>query len=449
MNKIDHLTDTRSIEKIRTFVLKEFGRLDERHNFRVSNEDIPLTEIQLEQAVNLTSILPEYIDAIGRLVKLCLINDKSRRSDHIFRYIRGVLNLGHDFQHILETQEKKEVSRDLESEEQILNSNISANHPFTRLDLIVDPKSGDLMIAEIEESKLHGFGYATLCRILSEDRVGIGLAECISQISLSEPIGMLLSRNERFYEVEAKFFEKAVNKLGGNLVVIPEQEMTLCEEGIIKKTYGLNSIMVKKIMTLPEFRKSTEEQSRINKAISRLYVTGVIDVLSFNMPLLGEKATLALISNSHNDPDLEKLLLMCFDPDVLNVLRKHIPSTMIPFNKDNRKSLETDIINGKQVFIKEIDSSGARGIGRPGDIERQIELLRSKGVIVQDAIEPNYIKLPFCDLQTGAVGEDDFTTRVGVFGISGKLADIAMTASPSPVAHGGASSIQTGVKIIK
>src|SRR5690606_26851390 len=111
-------------------------------------------------------------DGIGRLAKLCLINDKLRRTDQTYRNLRAALDLGGKYNDILHSgSEKSGYQRDIEAEEAALNTSISQYHPFTRLDLVIDPHTDDLKIVEIEEAKLHGFGYATMCREMSDDKL--------------------------------------------------------------------------------------------------------------------------------------------------------------------------------------------------------------------------------------------------------------------------------------
>ncbi|MFQ5493285.1 MAG: hypothetical protein ACE5DX_03960 [Candidatus Dojkabacteria bacterium] len=443
-----------SLPELRTQVFDALAihGLDERHNFRVSTENIPITEHDIETLHVLSGVIPDYFNGLGRFVNICLINDKLRRKSPLFRSLRKALGLGSAFAQVMSADEarggKPQTDRDLAAEAAALSTTISGHHPFARFDLIKEDGSGRLRIAEIEEGKLHGFGYATLCRELSDTLVGSGIADEIARIA-NIPTGMVLSGHERFYEFEAGFFVSRVRSLSGDLFLIPQERLLVDDDGVAKSIGFQPGQRMAQLLNLPpQFRMSKREDTALTDKLNEHHQSGKINILSHRMPLLGEKTPMALLSNATGNTGLEELLTMCFHPDTLSILRTHLPATELPLDSGHRRELQERITAGELMYVKVVNSSGAKGIGTPGEIETQLELIKRGGrVICQEAVHPEQKELPGIDLLTGDITTDDHTVRYSLFVVDGRLADLGITASPSIIAHGGVQSIQTGVTL--
>ena len=437
MSKETTITTTENTHKEllaanRKFAIEQFfrGQVDEIHNFRVTTDSLPIPKSEQAQLDHIAGLMPPFINGLGKLIALSMIDDKLRRADPTFRSIRRVLGLEPSFATSLQP-DRKPIIQDEVAETAALATNISSDHPFIRIDLVKHPITNQFFIAEVEVDKLHGFGYATLCRSLSPQPPGLGLANLIANISHDTPTGMLLSGLERFYLPEAHYFTRQVNQIGGQLKAIFESDYFLEKE----------LTTVSQLLTLPTFKgKPSIPQDLV--------------VLSRRQPALGEKSALGIISNPSQDANLESLLNLCFDPLTLHHLRQVIPTThfLSDFHSPEVKQqlLQQIATHPEQFFVKVKNQSGARGVAQAGDKAAQIDLLSrfAKDVVIQTAIPPCWIELPYIDLMFGYTGTDQHTIRYGLFVSNGAIMDLALTASPSPVAHGGKTSIQMGAKLV-
>lgn len=428
----DTTSEKQQLANTRNFVIQEFfrGRVDEIHNFRVTADSFPISPDELTHLDQIAQLMPPFINGLGKLIALSMIDDKLRRANSTFRAIRRVLGLEPSFAASL-MPERKSIAQDKAAETAVLATNTSSDHPFIRIDLVKHPHSGQFFIAEIEVDKLHGFGYATLCRSLSLQPPGLGLANLIAGISRDTPTGMLLSGLERFYLPEAAYFVRQVKEFGGQLQVIFEGSYTFDRE--------LST--VKQLLTLPTFKGKPS-------------IPEDLVVLSRRQPALGEKSALGIISNPSQDANLESLLNLCFDLQTLPQLRQVIPAThfLSDFHLPGIKQKLLQIIEAhpEQFFVKVKNQSGARGVAQAGDQAAQLDLIRrfAKDIVIQEAIPPCWVELPYIDIMTGYTSKDQHTLRYGLFVSNGVITDLALTASPSPVAHGGKISIQMGAHTV-
>lgn len=413
---------------------------------------MPIDATQDQQLEDISRIMPEYINGLGRLIGLSLINDRLRRCSPIYRNLRNILKVGSIYEQLLQNQN---IPRDLtpqrddNAEYKALTLEIADQHPFYRLDLVKSPIDQRFYAVEIEVDKYHGFGYATFARSLSHRPLGIGLINSIVEISNNSPTGLLLAASERFYLPELQYFADQVRIAGGNLFVGYQYDTEINSEGI---TFidGSHKININQLLGIPKLDMSRADLKKFEEKISLLQQYSLLKLLSKHRPILGDKVALSLVSNASKNQELEEILGQCFSHQTLSCLRSFIPSTeFLGISKPERKVQLIEEIekNTNSYFIKLKDESGARGIAKPGEKDKQIKLIKESGrqIIIQRVIPPDYQTIPFIDVLTGEQGIDDFTIRYGLFVSSkGKLLDLALTASPSPVAHGGVNSILMG-----
>lgn len=421
---------------------------DERHHFRISPDAITLNEEEVATIVEIAALLPGFVDGMHRLKRLALVDDKLRRNTRVYKLIRKTLGLDAEYTEILSRpernkEERKNIEVDVLAATAALDSKYESDFLFGRFDLVIS-ESGELLIVEIEEGKNHGFGYATLVRSFSENPLGNGIAQSITELSLGEPIGIVLSDFERFYELEMEYLSRKIAELGGNLVVIPQRELEISDNGEILH----NGMVIPRILKIPSFGGNKKRAEEISNLLRR---SPKVTVLSPTQEYLSNKGAMALIRNEFQDEDLENILIRCFGYDNLAKLRLLIPPTFFPFDNNEIEQIVDMILGGEKFFIKIVNSSGARGVFPPGDNELQIKALGSnKGrVIVQKAIDTRQYDIKYLDLLTAEVGEAMHSIRIGVFSINGKLSDVAVTASQGHIAHGGRESVQMGAKLLK
>lgn len=400
--------------------------------------------------VEIASILPPFIDGAYRITQAAVINDYERRKNPLYRRLRSVFGQGREYELLIENDKcigKEIEERDFEREEEIAGHRESQNHPFLRVDL-VGGIDGQFHIAEIEVDKLHGFGYASLIRNMAKgNSLGDGLISKVSFRSDSIPTGIILSGSEEFYEVEADYFSRQVGKAGGDLTVIPQRDLGIDSGGIF--SLSKPERYIDQVLTIPQLQSSCRgvryDAPAAHEALDSLVTNGKLTTLSRQNNLLSEKTLLGVIYNPQCDPDLEELLLKVFNPEDLDSLRRYIPKTeSLGLSGRHKRAIEILQNSSENFFVKDVKGSGARGIGRPGDLEAQMRLIneKPKSVILQENISPEFHKLNFTDLYSGDSGNDDFTIRYGLFVDSeGQIVDLALTASPGVVAHGGRDSI--------
>lgn len=421
------------------------GEMDERHNFRVSGETLPLNRRDIEQMGEIASLIPTFLNGLGKLEQLALIDAKKMRTDRIYRQIRSLLDLGGPYNEILNSPsrnpDQKSIVEDLDAEKLALETEIASKHPICRVDLIKNP-NGQLFIAEIEVDKFHGLGYTTFCRILSPNPIGPGLVSYVAEMTKSKTTALILSDQERFYKPEANFFARAVNNNGGKLVILPQNKI------ILELDYG-KTLQIEQLLGIPELSGETKARQIVKMKL----IESGIPVLSIFSPNLSEKTTMALIHST--DVAMNEILKTVFDPTTLKRLRQYIPYTesMSGTASLHRQEIAEEIGHSPdKYFIKVKDASGAKGIIPPGNPEKQVQAVLGpnyKRVIIQQTVTVEQRNISFKSILDGSRGRDNFATRYALFVSSnGKILDLGLTSSVGIIAHGGVQSIQMGYRQI-
>ena len=440
--------DEIELNQFREFILSTmFGNgLDDRHDFRLTTFSLELPGSCVETLNEIASVLPDYTDGLERLVNISLINDKHRRTSRNFRQIRTIFGVNSLFNNILSNDFRREVEFDFEAEQVALSNTQRGIHPFVRMDLVIDPIEGRMKCVEIEVDKLHGLGYAALCRLMSSDPIGRGVVDSFADMTANDLTLFLTSSFDRFYIPEASFFTQEVNRVGGNIIFMTQEEFCpgvefgMMNHGIFDPGFG-------QLVQVPNLKGQSQAVNHAISELMRIIEGRNATILSDNNPALSDKSLMALITNTFFDEELEMILHKCFQPETLSILRSVLPETMIPSSREHRAIITSRIENGEEFFVKTTTGSGARGVFSPTDRDLQTKALKEgKNVIVQKAIPPFFATLPFMELQSGIEGCDEFSFRVGAFFINGELSDVAVTASPGNVAHGGTKSIQMPAK---
>jgi hypothetical protein len=433
-----------ALGEFRDFILSTMfeNGLDRRHDFRLTPLSLELPGSCIETLNEIASVLPDYTDGLQRLVNISLINDKHRRTSRNFRQIRSIFGVNSLFNNILSNDFRREVEFDFEAEQVALSNTQRGIHPFVRMDLVIDPIEGGMKCVEIEVDKLHGLGYAALCRLMSSDPIGLGVVGSFAHMTTDERTLFLTSAFDKFYIPEARFFTQEVNRLGGNMIFMtqddfcPGVEFGMMNHGIFDPGFG-------QLVQVPNLKGQSQAVNHTISELMRIIEGRNASILSDNNPALADKSLMAMITNPFCDEELEDILHRCFDPKTLCILRSVLPETMIPSSRNEKTIINSRINSGEDFFVKTTTGSGARGVFPPSDTDMQRRALKEgKNVIVQKAIPPFIANLPFVELQSGAEGFDEFSFRIGAFFVNGELSDVAVTASPGNVAHGGTTSIQ-------
>lgn len=408
----------------------------ERHDFRVTDTQLELGPRQLEELASFGEILPDYVLGLQRLMVSATVNDKAGRRSPVFRGIRNMLGLNREFD--LKPAETEEYIR----RDDIVQSLVAECHPVVRLDCVIDPEFDELRVVEIEVDKLHGLGYARMCREMSTDPVGVGNHNILAALTSDLPTIIINSNLDRFYTPELRYFASAVNAAGGNLTIVEQDEVFPgLEFGMVD--FQAEVLRTPALLQIPNLRGS----NRAVHCAKDMLRDSHMDVLFGNNPNLANKAFMAIIHNSFGDSEQEEQLEICCGKEVIAKLRTMIPETVAPNNKYQRRVMQERIMSGERFFCKANNGSGARGIVTPDNTSELIQLaMKGKNVIFQRAIKPFTTSLGYMQMSTGETGEDDFSLRLGAFYFEGDLAEVAVTASPGILAHGGNKSIQMAAR---
>lgn len=442
---IEKLASINNPEGLSTFVRQNLlAGTGERHDFRITSE---VLEIGVEGEALLESIgtvLSDYTQGLERLVALSMVNDKLRRTSPNFKLIRSIFGLNSAFNSLMETDKSRVLEVDDLQEAGLINFT-NAPHPFVRLDLVIDSETNLFRCVEIEVDKLHGFGYATLCSMMSPEPIGIGLANVMSQRTADKPTLFLSSGLDRFYFPEAKFFVNQVNAKGGNMYFQTQDEVFPGLEYGHLQDSRLNGGF-RQLIQIPSFKGPSKLVVDIASMLENFLRENGVNLISSNRAGVADKSIMALLVNAFADEELESILHKCFESVTLDTMRAILPVTILPMNK-SQKLRTIDMLNNGKFFVKATNESGARGVIPPQRREEQIKAIQNGSkVVIQEAVESRFFELPFHQLGTGECGSDLFSMRVGAFYFDGDLTDVAVTASPGSVAHGGTSSIQMAAK---
>ncbi len=426
--------------------------MDERHNFRVSGEKLPLNKRDIEQMGEVASLIPSFLNGLGRIEQLALIDTKKIRTDKTYCQIRNLLSLGGKYNEILNSSarspDRKDLYEDLTEEKLAIKTEVTSDHPICRVDL-VRSIDGQLSVAEIEVDKFHGLGYTTFCRMVSRDPVGPGLVSTLAEQSKSRRTAIILSDDEKFYRPEANFFARIVNQQGGHLYILNQNKIILDDNSVKMREEDGKVTQIEQLLGIPELSGDI----KIRQTVKTELMKSDVLILSKTSPNLSEKTTMALIHSTNEA--MTDILVKTFGEDEVGKLRHYIPYTesMSVTPLIRRQELAKEIEeNPEKYFVKVKDTSGARGIIPPGNPKEQAQAILGsnyKKVIIQQAIKAEQRIIGYKDVLDGDTGRKYFATRYALFvSGGGSILDLGISSSVGIIAHGGVHSIHMGYKQI-
>lgn len=428
------------MKNYREIAIREFfeGQVAESHSFRVA---VRPERISLQEEVVLKRIavlMPAFVDGMGEIVARAMVNDEDRRKSPLYRSVRRVLKLESEF------GKDKYLARESGRE--------STHHPILRADLVKNTV-GRYMITEIEVDKVHGFGYASLGRLMEEEQaMGKGIVTKIGELAGGEPIGIVISTAEEFYEKELEFFARLSRKKGVQVTILPQSEIRVTSEGIYR---GTSQEKIARLYNLPVLqginRGQVSPAKELTAAILQLMDRGKVTILSGGYKGLSDKTFLGLVSNPQIDRNLEALLTSVFPKNVLLGIRKYLPRTEhLGFSQRHFHALRHIAAEPDQFFVKAVNGSGGRNMAFPGDRQRQIDLILAEpeSIIIQRRIQATPHMRRYRETTGDSSGQDEFSSRYSLFaGNNGELLDLAITSSPGIIAHGGSESVLVPVVV--
>lgn len=338
------------------------------------------------------------------------------------------------------------------------------NTPFiTRLDLVKVAEPGEnpsFQIVEVEGDKTHAFGYATFPKLIrnifSNEQNKLGIVEAFKtelesrEIDLYEPVILFLNRSEAFYQKELTAFSKVAKDFGINLCVTTEGDVRLAQDKIV---IGSTGVCGRILVNIPVLTPRGAYGTGINtKELLRLYTDQKIHVLIPPFRFLGSKGLLGIFKNSLKDSQLEELLEKTFSRETLDDLRPFVPETINVTKANKKKVLELLSKDSENWVIKEVSTSGMRGVSLPSTDrekrERMLEQIKTNpfNFIIQKKVEQEKKLFTFVEPEKlGEIKQSEMFMRISPFITRNGVCEVGLTAREAPSVHGATDSIQIPV----
>lgn len=306
-------------------------------------------------------------------------------------------------------------------------------------------------IAEIDGHNPRGLGYSTLAARIRQlfapnleafPGVATLMAEEVRRRDHEELV-FLYSDQERFYRPEIEILKAELAKLGINLIVVSELEVSAQQGSIyIKGIDRSRSLFV----TLPVLYHN----KGLRDTLSNLYRSGEISFLLPPKPFLGSKAVLALLRNDTGDREVEAILRSQIPSNSLETLRSHIPTTYMVSKKVAGLEHWQNLCSQGSYVLKATISSGMKGTIFNDD-PRFPEALRKAsetvyGFVLQKEVITILRSLRYRD-EKGAIKDGIWYIRLIAHFFGREVGDLEVTGRMVKAVHGAKDSIMTGVGI--
>lgn len=420
-----------------------------KFKFRLSSEKLVLSPMESKEIRLLSNLISAKDGFIQNAIKLYKMTLDPRFSGTI---------LGGSIRKTLTTNIS---SVDLD----FIDSDLD-NAPFiTRLDLVMakNPMDGTpkFQIVEIEGDKTHAFGYVTFQKLIRNkflfEENSLGIVEAFRtelekrNIPNDEPIILILNRSESFYLKELKAFAEIAKMNGINLNIAEEGDIKIQDDQILVSSQKIKSKVLVNIPVLtPNGIYGTG--FALNDFL-KIYKEKKIQVLIPPYRFLGAKGLLGIFKNTLKDPELEKLLEKTFGKELLTSLRPFMPETINVTKRNKNKVLEILSNEPNEWVIKEISTSGMRGVSLPeGNEKEKRERMLAQIIsnpfnfIIQRKVVQETRLFTFAEPENPSqIKQAEMYMRVSPFITNNGLIEVGLTAREKPSVHGAIDSIQIPV----
>lgn len=347
---------------------------------------------------------------------------------------------------------------------EFINSNLESKSFMTRLDLVKVKKqnhvSPNFQIVEIEADKTHAFGYVTFPKLfrntflLEKNQLGIinAFVEELNnrKIEKGKPIILFLNKSENFYLKELTAFSVIAKRFDINLEIAEEKDIEIKSEKICIKNKNIDSNL---LVSIPRITPSGIYGTGFQLSeLLNLYRNKKIEVLIPPYRFLGAKGLLGIFKNTLNDPDIEIILEQTFGKELLKKLRPFIPDTINVTKRNKNEVLKILESEPDDWVIKEISTSGMRGVSLPGQDEEKrkkmlIQIIQNPfNFIIQRKVEQQTGLFTFSEPEKPSfIKQAEMYMRISPFVGNGKLFEIGLTAREQKSVHGSTDSIQIPV----
>lgn len=420
----------------------------ERFKFRLSNEALVLSPEESAELKTINTLLMAQDGFVRGAVKLY---EKTLNPKFAGKTVGGMIR---------KTLTSNVSSVDLA----FINSNLDSLPFLVRLDLVKlrNERTGSpiFQIVEIEGDKTHAFGYVTFPKLtrnmFSGEMNKLGIVDAFKTelgsrgIDLKDPVILFLNRSEGFYLRELTVFSKVAKRFGLNLSVTTESDITFSEDSVVVGSTGIKSRVLVNIPVLTP--RGTYGTGINTEKMLKLYCDKKIQVLIPPFRFLGSKGLLGIFKNSLKDPELEEVLVETFGKDLLDKLRPFIPETVNVNKRNQNKVLQLLETNPESWVIKEVSTSGMRGVSLPNSNEekrvKMISQIKSNpfNFIIQKKIEQEKKLFTFSEPENlQEIKQAEMFMRISPFLTQEGIAEIGLTARESPAVHGSVDAIQIPV----
>jgi len=413
------------------------GARRESHQFLLTPETFPLGQAELIWMRALGPAITECLSGLGRIIAIASNKDLAKNQTwHMIRHLAQF--------------EVPAVFREL----QIMRPS-AVPHVF-RIDVVEDQR-GQMSLVEIEATKSHGLGYASLFgrvgQILGGGQFLPGVVPLLinevkrrSNESEIKTLVLLYSDSEKFYLPEFEILSAELKCGGVDLIVASEYEVDVVAEILlVRETPVINPLL----LGLPIFYGNRDRgpNHQAQQSLATLYKNKVIDCLIPPKPFMGSKSMMALLRNDTKNEEVEAILRSQISMQSLQVVRDAMPETFLVESNFALPKISTE----NRYVLKEVVSSGAHGICFSDEprFEHTLKVAqRSKGrFVLQKVVETRTRSLRYYPKGESAERMRPWHTRIGVFYIGRELAEVCVTGCRLPPVHGGKDAIFMGTVI--
>lgn len=419
-------------EKIEGFIRESglwSGYRHTTHRFRLTPDIFPIKRDSIKWLQVLGPAITECLSGLGRIAAVASNHDLAKnRTWHMIRHLTEL--------------EVSPLFREL----QLLRP--STPPLVFRVD-VVEADTGELFVVEIEATKSHGLGYASLfsriAKAIGHQPALPGIISLLAQETrrqnpVESKLLAIYAESEAFYLPELEVLQRELRHEGVDLVIASEHELSVEAESLVVRGHSLGLPL---LLGLPMFTgsRSRKPNKAAEQGLAAFYQKGQLNCLIPPKPYLGSKAMMAILRNDAKNEDLEAILRSQISAAALKTVRAALPETFLI-----ERNFEIPPTNLTRYVLKEVVSSGAHGITFSEDqrFEAVFETARrtTGHFVLQRVIETRQRAFHYYPESNGTAAlSAEWYLRLGVFYIARELAEVCVTGCQKPPVHGGKESI--------
>jgi hypothetical protein len=407
-----------------------FGERAQTHRFRIPVAPYEITRQQEAQLQLLAPALSDCLSGLGRIVAIA----SSRTFVHgqVWGMIAGAARAG-----VLKYYYGLQVFKP------------GSIPQMLKVDFVEEQGTGRLVIVEIDGHNKHGLGYSILTsnvqRALDPKAKSFpGVIPFLQNMAKHHQNQLVLIYDtiERFYLPEFEVLAQELKRHNVSLLLASNQKAI--GKGSFVSVHGQD---IQEGLFL-DFPAMYDDNPALREAMVKGYQEGRFHFVIPPKPFLGSKAILALLRNDQKNNQLEAILRSHIPGPSLELVRAHLPRTIL-FTKNITKKSSWEIFEGNSFVIKPSVSGGAKGVTLVDSPGQSVSWPQGQYAwVLQEYVESPQIKLGFFEPES----EDgpfygSFRVRFTAHFANRRVADLSLTAKDDRIVHGSKNSIELGVVI--